>query len=318
MSMDGNTPVAGGLGDSRVLAYTMLAGMVLVWSFNWIIIKKVVVDIGPMWFTAFRFAGAALVTTLLCSWLKEPWAPADKAERWRLAVVGLFSIAGNLACLSIGLQYADAGRGAVLAYTMQMWAIPLGFVINGDRVNGVKVSCGLIALVGTVLLLDLREIGGQAGFGYFVLTCAAINWAIGSCLYRRFQWSAPFWTQVNVQLCASTVFMLIAAVLFDEFGRITFTPVVAGGLLYNWLLGTGLCYWWWSRVLRMMPAAQGGLVLCAIPLAAIAFSGVVFGERLSQIDLIGTALVIVGIIGALLFDIRLSKSRIRPTIDRTK
>ncbi len=295
--------------NPRLVAYAMLAGMVLVWSLNWVVVKTAVADTPPLWFTAFRFIGAAVVTSALCMWLNQPLAPRGSEERRRLAIVGLFSMAGNLTCLAIGLQYANAGRGAVLAYTMQMWAIPLGYYINSDRISMAKIVFGALALGGTLLLVDLQRGLGAASaeFGYLVLACAAINWAIGSCLYRRFTWTVPFWTQINVQLWASAAAVLVAALLFNDARQIKLSSAVTSGLVYNWVLGTGLCYWWWSKVLRVMSAAQGGLVLCAIPLVAIAFSMIVFGERLSGSDLVGIALILTGITGALIGDLRAPK-----------
>lgn len=217
-------------------------------------------------------------------------------------------MAGNLTCLAVGLRYADAGRGAVLAYTMQMWAIPLGYYINGDRVSREKMVLGLLAISGVVLLLNpgYRFGIGSTMVGYLVLTCAAINWAIGSCLYRRFSWSVPFWTQINVQLWTSAVTLMLAAILFSDFHLISVSRYVVGGLVYNWVIGTALCYWWWSQVLRVMPAAQGGLILCAIPLVAIAFSMTIFGEVLSMADIFGIALVLLGVVGTLVADARTS------------
>ena len=34
---------------------------------------------------------------------------------------------------------------------------------------------------------------------------AAILWALGSCLYRRFSWRSPFWVQTFWQLAVSIV-----------------------------------------------------------------------------------------------------------------
>jgi len=46
---------------------------------------------------------------------------------------------------------------------------------------------------------------GQILAGNAMLLLAAILWALGSCLYRRFSWHSPFWVQTFWQLAVSIV-----------------------------------------------------------------------------------------------------------------
>jgi drug/metabolite transporter (DMT)-like permease len=66
---------------------------------------------------------AVLVPVLLAT--HEPLWPA-RGERLGIAWVGLLQVAGFLICGIIGLAIVPAGRAIVLAFTMPLWAIPIG------------------------------------------------------------------------------------------------------------------------------------------------------------------------------------------------
>jgi drug/metabolite transporter (DMT)-like permease len=278
-------------------AYLQLFGIVAVWSGNWPFLKLAFADIGPLTFTALRFAGAAVVILLLLPKLAAPLLPA-RGERLPLAVVGFWQIAANLCLIALGLQFVPAGRAAVLAYTMQIWALPLGWIILGERLGALRTAGALLAFVGIViyfnpLLVDWSD--GRAVFGNAVLIVAAIGWALGACLYRLRSWRTPFWTQILWQLAVSTVAAAVVAFLAEADRPIRWTPLVLTMLAYNWLLGTALCYWWWAKALSVMPASQAGQVISLVPFAALLLSAALFGESLTPVGGLSVMLIGAGI-----------------------
>jgi drug/metabolite transporter (DMT)-like permease len=278
-------------------AYLQLFGIVAIWSGNWPFLKLAFADIGPITFTALRFAGAAGVILLLLPKLAAPLLPV-RGERIPLAVVGFWQIAANLCLIAIGLQFVPAGRAAVLAYTMQIWALPLGWLIVGERLTAPRAAGALLALAGILvyfnpLLVDWGD--GRALFGNAVLIMAAMGWALGACLYRLRSWRTPFWTQILWQLLVSALAASVVAFLAEAGRPIEWTPLVLAVLAYNWLLGTALCYWWWARALSVMPASQAGQVISLVPFAALVLSAALFGESLALTGLLGVLLIGAGI-----------------------
>lgn len=278
-------------------AYLCLFGMVAIWSGNWPFLKMAFADIGPLTFTALRFAGSALVIVLLLPGLKAPLLPV-RGERAALAVTGFWQIAANLSLIALGLQFVPAGRAAVLAYTMQIWALPLGWLIVGERLGGLRIGGAVLACAGILvyfnpLLVDWSD--GRELFGNAVLIMAAIGWALGACLYRLKSWRTPFWTQILWQLLVSTVAVAVAAAVFEADRPVRWTPLVLAVLVYNWFLGTALCYWWWAKALSVMPATQAGQVISLVPFAALLLSAALFGERLEATGAVAVLLIGAGI-----------------------
>ncbi len=286
-----------GRGAPGLATYAQLAAVVVFWGTNWLVMKAALPLVGPFTLNTLRFAGAALLLAALLPVLRAPFLPKP-TERVSLTLVGGLQIAGMLGFSTVGLQFVPPGRAAVLAYTMQLWALPLGMLIAGERPPIQRVLGGVLAFAGVVVffnpaLVDWND--GRALLGNGLLIASAISWATGASLYRRRVWRTPFWTQTFWQIATSAVLILPFAVTLEAGRPIDWTPTLMVILVYNWVIGTALCYWWWSKSLAVMPAAQAGQIVCLVPIVALLESAVMFDEPLSGGVLLSVALIGAGI-----------------------
>ena len=97
--------------------------------------------------------------------------------------------------------------------------------------------------------------------GNALLLLAAILWALGSSLYRRFSWRSPFWVQTLWQLAVSIVPVAAIVLIEAPGGPVHWSPELVAILAYNCIFTTALGYFLWGKVLSMMPAATAGQVL---------------------------------------------------------
>jgi drug/metabolite transporter (DMT)-like permease len=206
-------------------------------------------------------------------------------------------VAGFLVCSIIGLSILPAGRAIVLGYTMPLWAIPIGLFIWPEPIGRAQLAGAAIGFAGLVLFMspglvdwgDPRILGGNA-----LLLFAAILWALGSCLYRRRSFRSPFWTQTFWQLAVSVVPVGII-VLAAAPGPVHWSPTLAAILVYNCVVTTALGYFFWGKVLAVMPAAMAGQVLTLTPVGGFALSVMMFGGTLSADVLVSIVLIVAGI-----------------------
>ena len=278
--------------------YAQLAAVVLFWGTNWLIIRAALPDVGPLTLNLLRFGGSAVFLAALLPLLRSPLLP-PAGERAPMALIGVLQIAAMLSLSSLGLLVVPPGRAAVLAYTMQVWALPLGVLIAGERPPRQRVLGGLLAFAGVLVffnpaLVDWSDPAVLLGNG--LLVASAVSWALGATLYRRHRWRTPFWTQTFWQIAVSTAAVLPFALLLEADRAVTWTPMLLLALAYNWVIGTALCYWWWSKALAVMPAAQAGQILCLVPVTALLESAVVYGEPLTAGVLVAVALIAAGIV----------------------
>lgn len=278
--------------------YAQLAGIVLFWSSNWPFMKIALADMGPLTFCAVRLFGAAIGVMALAPLLRFPLLPA-RGDRLPLAAIGLMQVGLMMALSNVGLQYVAPGRAAVLVYTMQMWALPLGVLILGERVSARRLAGALLAFAGVVvffnpLLVDWSD--GRALLGNGLLLACAATWALGATLYRRRVWHTPFWTQTFWQIALSSLAMIPFALAMEGHRPIHLTQPLLLVIAYNVLIATSLCYWWWSKALAVMPASQAGQFVCLVPVVALLLSAAFMNEPLTVGVAISVALICAGIL----------------------
>ncbi|MGH7114132.1 MAG: DMT family transporter, partial [Stellaceae bacterium] len=170
--------------------YFYLAAMVLSWAVNWPLMKLALGDVGPLLFVLLRLGGTLMLLVPFLLARGMPLLPV-RGERLGLFWVGQLQVAGFLICAIIGLAIVPPGRAIVLAYTMPLWAIPIGLWLWPEPIGRFQLAGAAVGFAGLILfmnpgLVDWGNRRALAGNGLLLL--AAICWALGSCLYRRRSW----------------------------------------------------------------------------------------------------------------------------------
>jgi drug/metabolite transporter (DMT)-like permease len=179
----------------------------------------------PLTFVLLRLVGSLLLIAPVLLVAGQGILPV-RGERLTLLWVGQLQIAGFLILGIIGLAIVPAGRAIVLAYTMPLWAIPIGRFLWPEPIGRAQIVGTAIGFAGLMLFMnpglidwgDVRMVGGNA-----LLLGAAILWALGSCLYRQRTWRSPFWVQTFWQLAVSVV-PVAAIVAIAGFGPVRWSP----------------------------------------------------------------------------------------------
>ena len=279
-----------------LIAYVYLGIIVLSWASNWPLMKLALRQAPPLEFVLLRLAGSLVLIAPALLAARQPLLPY-RGERLVLFWVGELQVAGFLICSIIGLSILPAGRAIVLAYTMPLWAIPIGIFIWPEKHGRAQLAGAAIGFAGLVLfmnpgLVDWRDPRILAGNG--LLMFASILWALGSCLYRRHRIESPFWVQTFWQLAVSLP-PVAAIVIAAAPGPVQWSPGLLAIVLYNCVVTTALGYFLWGKVLSMMPAAMAGQVLTLTPIGGFVLSLAIFGGALSLDVAVSIALIVAGI-----------------------
>jgi drug/metabolite transporter (DMT)-like permease len=279
------------------VALVYLAIMVLSWAGNWPLMKLALGQASPLLFVLLRLGGSLALIAPVLALGRQALAPV-RGERLGLFWVGELQVAGFLIFSIIGLAIVPAGRAIVLAYTMPLWAIPIGLFLLPEPLGSRQLIGAVIGFAGLVLFMNPKLIDWGnphvlAGNGLLLL--ASISWALGSCLYRRRSWQTPFWVQTFWQLAVSIVPVAAIALTGVGGGPVRWSPVLIAIIAYNCVVTTALGYFLWGKVLSMMPAATAGQVLTLTPIGGFVLSLLIFGGRLTLDVVISLALIAGGI-----------------------
>ena len=280
------------------IVYLYLAVVVVSWAANWPLMKLALADAPPLLFVLFRMLGTLALLGPALAAMRQPLLPR-RGERLPMFLVGSFQVAGFLICGILGLAIVPPGRAIVLAYTMPLWAIPIGLWLGQERLGRSQLIGAGLGFVGLVLfmnpgLVDWSSAGALGGNA--LLLGAAICWAAGSCLYRMQAWRSRFWAQTFWQLATSTALIAAVALPAAAGEPVHWSPRLVLILAYNWIVTTALGYFLWNKALAVLPATVAGQVTALTPVFGFLLATAIFGGAVTFDIVAAVALIVLGII----------------------
>jgi drug/metabolite transporter (DMT)-like permease len=258
----------------------VLAGLTLVWGFNWTAMKVAISDIAPF---TFRTLCLGLGSGVLFAFLRASGQPlAIPRDQWqRLALIAFFNITCWNILVVFGISLLPSGRAAILAYTMPAWSIPLSVLLLGERLTVRKLLGLALGMAGMALLVwdEFHRIQG-APRGALLVLGAAFTWAIGTLLQKKYPVRAPVAAYTAWLMLLGGVPIYIGALLFEDFGRLADVSLTSAlGATYNVLLAFAWAHWAWIKLATSVSVTVFSLSMLVIPVVGV-FSGMLFlGEQ---------------------------------------
>ena len=116
-----------------------IAVLTLVWGCNWPILKLGVTELAPLTFRAITLPFAAIGLLLVARYSGDS-IRVPRAWWGRVATLAIFNIAAWNGFILFGVQQMPAGRSAILAYTMPLWATAIAAVMLTSRCRSASSS----------------------------------------------------------------------------------------------------------------------------------------------------------------------------------
>lgn len=281
-------------GKNLLLLITLAA----LWGPSFLFIKVAVEEIPPLTLVLGRVAvGTAFLLIVLLSQGRR--LPTDR-RLWRhLAVVAMLHNALPWVLLSWGEQYIDSALASILNGTTPLFTIILAhFLVAGDRMTVPKMLGVLLGFAGLFLLILPSLSGGaQAStWGLLAVTAAAAVYGVAMIYSRNHLRGLPPLVAPASQLLLATGSMLPVALLVDRPWTLDRPSTVAlGSLFLLGILGTGLAFIVYYRLLETANPTYISMVTYVIPVFGVVLGVLVLGEQLTWYALAGFALILLGV-----------------------
>ncbi len=297
-----NAPGAPTVAHPLAHAFIPIAVLTLVWGCNWPVLKMGVAELAPLTFRSITLPLAALGLLLIAR--RSGDSIRIPREWWgRIVVLALFNIAGWNGFVLFGVQLLPAGRSAILAYTMPIWATLIAMAVLHEPLNLRKGVGLMLGMAGMAVLLgeDIRHIG-TTPFGAIMILCAAILWATGTVLLRKWKPPVAQNTLVGWMMLIGWLPLAILAPFLDP-NPPSYLLHLSGttwfAIAYNIFLAGTLAHWAWFTLARTLPVAVSSLSSLPVPVVGV-FAGMLFlGERPGPTEFIALALVMASLFAVL-------------------
>jgi drug/metabolite transporter (DMT)-like permease len=272
------------------IAVVLLLG--LLWGLNWPTVKIALGEIGPWTLraSALSLAGISLACLSLLRG-RRLWVRPDRW--WRVALPGMLAIAAPNVLIAHAQLSAPTGRIAVVAFTMPVWAVIFARLFlreHFDRRRLIGLALGVTGL--SALALPLWR-SGEISVGLFLAFGAAICWAAGTVLVKRFPADSSPLAFATWQLLMSAVCILVGMLVFEGVPQLhTLRPSTLMAFAYHALLGQALATALWFEVLAKVPASMAALGTLTVPAVGVFTAMLLLGERPTLADLLGLAFIL--------------------------
>ena len=271
----------------------LLAVLSLFWGLGWPAMKVVLAEVRPWTFrtVCLLSAGAGLLALARAAGTRLRIPRSDLIP---LLVTSLVNITGWHLLSAHGIAAMQAGRAAIVAYTMPLWAVLLSRLLLGERLGWLRLLALATGTAGMAVLLgpDLQRLGAAPAGVAFMLG-AAFCWAAGTVLVKFFRWHTPPAAIVGWQMLLGGLPVAAGALLLENPLGLADISLKAGATLLYLVLGPMIfCHWAFFVVVRMFPANVAAISTLSIPIIGVFSSALLLGEPVTAAELLALLLVV--------------------------
>lgn len=293
-----NTPTTPNPANQPLVAWLILAGLVLTWGSSFILIKRALIHYSALEVGALR---VAITFLFLLPFALPRLKKVAKKDFWWLAlagIVGNFFPAFLFAAAQKGIDSSTAG---LLNSLTPLFTLIVGLIIFKIQVKKIQVVGVLVGLSGA---LGLVNSSGGHDFSFnityaLMVVLATIFYAINVNLIK-----AKLGHIKSITITAMTFFIVGIPAIVILFGATDFTHKLANepgawvGLGYLAILaivGTGLAMMGFNMLIKMTTPIFASSVTYLIPVVALLW-GIIDGEFFDPSFLIWIGLIIGGVL----------------------
>ena len=289
--------------------------LTLVWGCNWPVLKLGVSEMPPLTFRAYTILFAALGLLAIAKVSGESIRIA-RATWPMVFVLAMLNITAWNGLVLFGVQQMPAGRSAILAYTMPVWATFFSLRLLHEPLSKRKIAGVGLGMAGMAVLLgdDLTALRGRP-FGALMILGAAVTWAFGTVLLRKWKPPLPPTTLTAWMMIVGWVPIAFLAPILDP-AWLSAIPNLSGtawfAILYNIVLAGTAAHWAWFTLARTLPVAVSSMSSLPVPGVGVFAGIIVLGERPGPAEWLALALVLAALVAVLWPDRGRSKASAAP------
>jgi len=280
-----------------MLPHVFLFSAVVVWGWNFVAMKILLAELGPIEIVTMRLVvGLPFLLVLLL--VQRVPLRFDRGDVPPLLLGGAIVTVHSLLQV-VGLVTTTATiSGWIISVTPLALAV-LSFLFLGERIGwrgaaGIAVAtAGILLLVSRGRFTDFRWVQST---GDWLMLASAHTWAAYTVVTRDLvRRRNPLAATFGVLLIAAVPIFIIAVASADLARVRALSPSGIAALLYLAIAGLAVGNWFWQVGVARLGATRAGMYLYLEPLATLALAVPLLGEPFGFITGIGGGLVLAGV-----------------------
>ena len=268
------------------------------WGSSYLFIKIGVEDgLTPFTLITFRLLIGFLLLLTVVLVARERIPPFGRIYG-HLFVMGAINIAIPFSLITWAEQSVDSSVAAILNAAVPLFVLVIAAVfLKDERLSANRVLGLVVGFVGVAVLVgfDPSDLASGNLSGEIALIGSTISYACGAVYARRNIHGLRPMIPAIFQVGFGLLIVSVLAFVFENPLATQFTPASLFAVIWLGLLGSGLAYLVFFRLLGRWGATRTSMVAYLLPVVGIALGALVLQEQVTLSTLIGTILVIGGI-----------------------
>jgi drug/metabolite transporter (DMT)-like permease len=268
----------------------------VLWGLNWPVMKVAVGELSPWTFRSacVLISGLGLLALALASGER---VTVPRTHWLPLLCIALLGVTGWHMFSAFSLVHMGGGRGAIVAYTMPIWAALFSALYLKERLSRRRLASLTTGMLGIALLIGPDLFGPDRNpLGPLLMIGAAICWAGSIVILKGQDWPVGIMALTGWQLMVGGAPIVLAWMVVEphpDLSRLTW----AGGLatLYAATVALIFCFAAHNKVVTLLPATAAAISTLAIPVVGLLSSAWLLGEPVGWRELAALVLVMAAI-----------------------
>jgi drug/metabolite transporter (DMT)-like permease len=218
---------------------------------------------------------------------------------WQLILVGILFMSANNVLLIWAETKVPSGYASLVIAMIPILVALMETALPGGETLNLRGWLGtLLGAIGMFALLwpALHRAGAtperRSLAGFVILVLAAISFAVGSVLSRRFHFKVDTFAATTWQIAAASVVNLIIAIAAGNFQTADWTAAGVLSVLYLALFGSVVGLTAYVYLLKHVPVTKVSTYAFVNPVIAVLLGVAIFHERLASAEVLGMVIIL--------------------------
>jgi drug/metabolite transporter (DMT)-like permease len=273
----------------------------LVWGSTFLAIRVGVREVPPFLLAGMRFFTAGII---LYAWMRAKGTPSPTLRQWAAASL----LAVLIFVLDYGLLFwaekrVPSGIAAVMMATIPVFMALAEIIFLRTQKLTLRLAFALLVGLGGVMVLVSRSArfgeGAIDTSGAIALVVGAISWSLAATLTRKLRLPESKVMSSGAQMLAGGILLTLTAAMLGEFRDFRVSAVSAGAwfaLVYLIVAGSIVAFTAYVWLIHHESPTKVGTYAYVNPVVAVLLGYVLGGEALGMRTVVGTLLVLVGVV----------------------
>ncbi len=274
---------------------------ILIWGTTWAAIRVGLSGIPPFRGAAMRFAIAGVLLLILALIRRVPLGKAPM-ERWLWVINGTLSFSASYGTVYWAEQWLPSGLTSIIFATFPLCVAALAhYWLPGENLRLPSVLGIMLGFCGIAVIFseDLTMLGGPGTpLAAVVMLSSPVVSALGSVMVKRFGKGIHPLSLTSVPMIIGSVLLWIFSAALERGVPTVWTAASVGSLIYLALAGSAVTFLLYFWLLQRMEATRLSLIAYVTPVLSIIVGMVFMGEKATMITILGSAIVVAGVVMA--------------------